>query len=220
MGGSQSKNKTGQNAPKVEQSAVQKTDDLTNFEDDKMVKVADGVHVGTFVIERGLLRGQQQQLSEKDAKVESYIKHQAEQTRISAAEMLENYRKAAIDELSSKDDQIAALNQKIDGITEVYDIYKSASEQQILDLKESYENKLKELGEAMDARGKQLEDEYNKNFVDAQRALPVRDYQPVCQDKIVEIRECYASNRGQTLKCSQIVADLQRCVDEVKKERL
>ena len=43
----------------------------------------------------------------------------------------------------------------------------------------------------MDARGKQLEDEYNKNFVDAQRALPVRDYQPVCQDKIVEIRECY-----------------------------
>ena len=48
----------------------------------------------------------------------------------------------------------------------------------------------------------------------------LREYSPVCQDKVMEIRECYAANKGQSLKCSKIVADLQNCVDEIKKDRL
>ena len=136
-----------------------------------------------------------------------------------AAEMLENYRKVAVEQLGTKDEQIAALQNKLIEMGEAYETYKAAAENTIKEVQDNCNQKLQEQKDKIDENTKKVQESYNQAFVEQQANVSIREYSPVCQDKIVEIRECYASNKGTSLKCSKIVAELQKCVDEVKKER-
>jgi len=218
MGGSQSKKANA--SPVVEQKPVEKDGDTTNFDKKDSTQVADGVHVGNFLLERSLLQAKDEKIKSQQTKIQGYINEKISDSQMQAAEMLENYRKVAVEQLGTKDEQIQSLQQKMIEMGEAFENYKIAAESSIKEVTENCNNKIQEQKDKADENAKTVSAAYNQAFVEQQANIAVKEYSPVCQDRVLEIRECYASNKGQSLKCSKIVAELQRCVDEVKQDRL
>jgi hypothetical protein len=218
MGGSQSKKASA--SPVVDQKPVGPDGETTNFDKKQSQEVADGVHVGNFLLERSLLQAKDQHIKNQETKIQSYIHDKVSDSQMQAAEMLENYRKVAVEELGTKDEQITNLQNKMIEMGEAFENYKIAANASIKEVTETCEQKVQEQKNQIEANNKQVQESYNQAFVEQDAKFVLREYSPVCQDKVFEIRECYAANKGQSLKCSKIVADLQNCVDEIKKDRL
>lgn len=225
MGGSQSKKASA--SPVVDQKPVGPDGETTNFDKKQSQEVADGVHVGNFLLERSLLQAKDQHIKNQENKIQGYIHDKISDSQMQAAEMLENYRKVAVEQLGTKDEQITNLQNKMLEMGEAFENYKIAANASINEVTEICEQKVQEQKDLRrsdqdqtEANNKQVQETYNQAFVEQEAKVALREYSPVCQDKVFEIRECYAANKGQSLKCSKIVADLQNCVDEIKKDRL
>merc|ERR1712226_411185 len=212
MGGSQSKK------PAAAAATAAPAD--PNFKDEQLTQVAEGVHVGTFLLERSVLREQQQSLVNKDKQIGQYVYAKTEEVAQAASETLEHYKKAAATELGNKDVQLAEMRDTVAKMEEAYEAFKSATEQSTEELKQTYESKIQSLNELIDSRGAEYEAVYNKSFSESQYKYPVKGYSPVCEDRIAAIGRCYTESRGKTLNCSRLVDELQQCVDAAKQERL
>ena len=148
-----------------------------------------------------------------------YINEKINDSEMQAAEMLANYRKIAVEELGTKEEQISTLQKKLIEMGEAFEVYRADAENKIKEVQDNCNQKLQEQKDKIDENTKTVQESYNQAFIDQQANVSIREYSPICQDKIVEIRECYSNNKGTSLKCSKIVAELQKCVDEAKKER-
>merc|ERR1712071_425702 len=93
MGGSQSKKASA--SPVVDQKPVGPDGETTNFDKKQSQEVADGVHVGNFLLERSLLQAKDQHIKNQENKIQGYIHDKISDSQMQAAEMLENYRKVA-----------------------------------------------------------------------------------------------------------------------------
>jgi len=208
MGGSQSKKQpTTATSP-------------NNFEASKMTGVSKDVNVGTVLLERSILRDQQKGLRNKDAEIKGFVIDKTHEMTKNAAKTLDEYKQKAYSEFENKDRQIEALNEKLVEVNNEKISFMEQTSAEVAEFRAAYEAKIAALNTIIDERGEQIAQEYQSKFETSRQAYPVRSYTPQCADKITAVGACYKESRGKTLNCSQVVQELQSCVDEAKKDRL
>merc|ERR1712071_167509 len=192
----------------------------TNFAAENMQEVAPKINVGTFLLERSVLREQQRDLVNQNQKVAAFVQAKTDEVQKAAISSLEEYRQSASAHMKTKDQQIEELHASIQQLHQEKQesIDHAAAEKGTM--QEYYDTTVAHLTSIIDDRGRRTSEVYDEKFAAGASTYPVRSHTAICADRIAAVGQCYKDSKGQTLNCSQMVKELQQCVDEAKKERL
>lgn len=83
-----------------------------------------------------------------------------------------------------------------------------------------YKEQLEQLEKRSSERYEQSKDEFHQAASKTEANVRSRNTDPVCSGLQAQILSCYRENRDQTLKCSDLAKEYQRCINAAKKNLL